>query len=72
MVSHQNLNMKQQSANNGRCYQMDKSGQCMPRGSKDYEVNQLLYGRVVPCRDERLEKGKFSLKPCLADYNYIS
>ena len=41
---------------------------CMPRGSKDYEVNQLLCGKGVPCQDERLEKGSFSLKPYLANY----
>ena len=33
---------------------------CMPRGSKDYEVNQPLCGKVVPYKDERLEKGIFS------------
>ena len=32
---------------------------CMPRGSKDYEFNQLLGGKGVPCQDERLEKGSF-------------
>ena len=50
------MNVEQQSANDGRCYQMEKSGQLHARGSKDYEFNQLLYGRVVPCQDERLEK----------------
>ena len=58
-ISHQNLSMEQQSANDGRCYQMDKLDSCMPRGSKDYEVNQLLDGKGVPCQDERLEKGSF-------------
>ena len=42
---------------------------CMPRGSKDHEVNQLLCGRVVPCKDEGLEKRNF-LKPYLANYDY--
>ena len=41
---------------------------CMPRGSQDYAVNQLLRGRGIPCKDEGFEKGKFSLKPCLANY----
>ena len=44
---------------------------CMPKGIKDYEVNQLLCGRGVPCQDKRIEKGS-SLKLYLADYNYIS
>ena len=56
---YRNLSMKQQSASDGHCYQMDKSGQCVPRGSKDYEVNQLLCEKGVPCQDERLEKGSF-------------
>ena len=30
---------------------------CMPRGSKNYEVNPLLCEKGVPCNDERLEKG---------------
>ena len=38
---------------------------CMPRGSKDYEFNQLLHERVVPCQDERLEKGSFLENPIL-------
>ena len=41
---------------------------CMPRGSQDYAVNQLLRGRGIPCKDEGFEKGNFSLKPCLANY----
>ena len=49
---------------------MDKSRNCMPRGSKTMKSNQLLCGRGVPCKDEGLEKGNF-LKPYLADYNYI-
>ena len=40
---------------------------CMPRGSKDYEVNQLLCEKGIPCKDERFER-EFSLKPCLANY----
>ena len=47
---------------------MDKSGNSMLRGSKDYEVNQLLCGKGVPCKEEGLEKGNF-LKPCLANYD---
>ena len=59
--SHRNLSMKQQSANDGYCYQKGTNlDNCMPRGSKDYEVNQLLCGKEVLCQDERLEKGSFS------------
>ena len=50
---------------------MDKSRNCMPRGSKTMKSNQLLCGRGVSCKNEGLEKGNF-LKPYLADYNYIS
>ena len=50
---------------------MDKSKNCMPRGSKTMKSSQLLCGRGVPCKDVGLEKGSF-LKPYLADYNYIS
>ena len=50
---------------------MEKSGNCMPRGSKTMKSNQLLCGRGVPCKDVGLEKGSF-LKPYLADYNYVS
>ena len=50
---------------------MDKSRNCMPRGSKTMKSNHLLYGRGVPCKDVGLEKGSF-LKPYLADYNYVS
>ena len=39
----------------------------MPRGSKDYEVNQLLCGKGIPCKDGRFER-EVSLKPCLANY----
>ena len=70
-VRYQNLSMEQQSANDGHCYKMDKSGQLHARSSKDYEVHQLLCGQGVPCEDVGLEKGSF-LKPYLADYNYIS
>ena len=48
---------------------MDKSGNCMPRGSKTMKSNQLLCGGGVPCKDEGLEKGDF-LKPCLDNYDY--
>ena len=44
---------------------------CMPRGSKDCKVNQLLCGREFHEKMRDL-KGKFSLKPCLPNYNYIS
>ena len=49
---------------------MDKSENCMPRGSKTMKSNQLLCGRGVPCEDVGLEKGSF-LKLYLVDYNYI-
>ena len=73
--SHQNLSMEQQSASDclkEKCaaVNMDKSGNCMPRGSKTMKSNQLLCGRGVPCKDEGTENGSF-LKPSLADYNYI-
>ena len=42
----------------------------MPRGSKDYEVNQLLYGKGIPWEDEGFEREVF-IRPYLADYNYI-
>ena len=35
---------------------MDKSRNCMPRGSKTMKPNQLLCGRGVPCKDVGLEK----------------
>ena len=38
---------------------MDKSGNCIRRGSKTMKSNQLLCGKGVPCKDEGLEKGKF-------------
>ena len=63
--------MEQKSANDNHCCQMEKSGNCMSRGSKTMKSNQLLCGRGVPCKDVGLEKGSF-LKPYLADYNYIS
>ena len=50
---------------------MNKSRNCMPRGSKTMKSNQVLCGREVPCKNEGLEKGSF-LKPYIADYNYIS
>ena len=38
---------------------MGKSRNCMPRGSKTMKSNQLLCGRGVPFKDERLKKGSF-------------
>ena len=38
---------------------------CMPRGSKDYEVNQLLCGKKEFHEKMRDWKGKFSLDPIL-------
>ena len=69
------LSVEQKSASNflkEQCaaVNMDKSRNCMPRGSKTMKSNQLLCGRGVPCKDEGLEKGNF-FKPCLANYNYI-
>ena len=66
--------MEQQSASDclkEKCVavNMDKSRNCMPRGSKTMRSNQLLCGRGVPCKDEGLEKGNF-LKPCLDNYDY--
>ena len=49
---------------------MDKSKNCMPRGSKTTKSNQLLCGRGVPCKDVELEKGSF-LKPYLSNYIYV-
>ena len=40
---------------------------CMPRGSKDYEVNRLLCGKGIPYKEGRFER-EVSLKPCLANY----
>ena len=69
------LSVEQQSASDclkEKCaaINMDKSENCMPRGSKTMKSNQLLCGKGVPCRDEGLEKGNF-LKPYLANCNYI-
>ena len=48
-ISDWNLSMKQQSANDGHCYQKGTNlDNCMPRGSEDYEVNQLLCGKGIP------------------------
>ena len=44
---------------------------CMPRGSKDCEVNQLLCGRGIRREDEGFEREVF-IKPYLAYFNYIS
>ena len=41
---------------------MDKSENCMPRGSKTMKSNQLLCGRGVPCKDEGLKR-EVSLNP---------
>ena len=73
--SRQHLNVGKQSASGclkEKCVavNMEKSKNCMPRGSKTLNSNQLLCGRGVPCKDEGLEKVNF-LKPYLADYNYI-
>ena len=73
--SHQNLNVEQHSASDclkKKCaaVNMDKSRNCMPRGSKTMKSNQLLCGRGVPCKDEGLEKGNL-LKPYLANYDYM-
>ena len=46
---------------------MDKSENCMPRGSRTLKTNQLLYGRGVPFKDEGFERGNF-LNPCLTNY----
>ena len=35
---------------------MDKSKNCMPRGSKTMNSNQLLCGRGIPCKDEGFER----------------
>ena len=51
--------MEQKSAKDGRCCQMDKYEQCMPRGSKDYEANQLLCGKGIPREDEGFEREVF-------------
>ena len=72
--SHHNLNAEQQSTSDclkKKCVavNMDKSGNCMPRGRKTMKSNQLLCGKGVPCKDEGLEKGNF-LKPYLANYDY--
>ena len=74
--SHQNLSMEQQSDSDflkEKCatINMDKSRNCMPRGSNTMKSNQLLCGRGVPYKDVGLEKESF-LKPYLSDYNYIS
>ena len=62
--SHQNLNVEKKSANDclekkSGVVNMDKSGNCMPRGSKTMNPNQLLCGRGVPCKDEGLKKRIF-------------
>ena len=70
--NHQSLNVVLQSTSgylNKKCVavNMDKSGNCMPRGSKTMKSNKLLCGRAVPCKDEGLEKGNF-LNPCITNY----
>ena len=70
--SHQSLNVVLQSTSDclvKKCatVNMDKSGNCMPRGSKTMKSNQLLCGRGVPYKDEGHEKENF-LKPYLANY----
>ena len=69
------MRMEQQSASNclkEKCaaVNMDKSRNCIRRGSKTMKSNLLLCGRGVPCEDVGLEKGIF-LKPYVADYNYM-
>ena len=59
MVSHQNMSMEKQSANDGRCYQMDNLENCMPEVARTMKADQLLCGRGVPCKDVGLEKGSF-------------
>ena len=44
---------------------------CMPKGSRDYEVNQLLCGKGIPREDEGFEREVF-IRPYLSNYNYIS
>ena len=48
-----------------------KLDSCMPRGSKDYEANQLLCGKGIPREDEGFEREVF-IRPYLVDYNFIS
>ena len=72
--NHQSLNVVLQSTSDclmKKCVavNMDKSRNCMPRGSNTMKSNQLLCGRRVPCKDEGLEKGNL-LKPYLANYDY--
>ena len=43
---------------------MDKSENCMHRGSKTMNSNQLLCGRGIPCKDEGFERQN-SLTPIL-------
>ena len=51
---------------------MDKSRNCMPRGSKTMNSNQLLCGRGVPCKDEGLEKKReIYLNPVLIITSFI-
>ena len=68
------LSVEQQSASDylkEKCpsVNMDKSRNCMPRGSKTMKSNQLLCGKGAPYKDEGPKKGNF-LKPCLANYDY--
>ena len=48
-----------------------KLDSCMPRGSKDYDTNQLLCGKGIPREDEGFER-EFFIRPYLVDYNFIS
>ena len=48
-----------------------KLDSCMPRGSKDYEANQLLCGKGIPREDEGFER-EVLIRPYIADYNFIS
>ena len=72
--NHLSFNAKLQSTNDclkRKCVvvNMEKSRNCMPRGSNTMKSNQLLCGRGVPCKDEGHEKGNF-LKPYLSNYDY--
>ena len=45
-------------------------GNCMPRGSKTMNSNQLLCGRGIPCKDEGFEREN-SLTPVLLTILYF-
>ena len=64
--------MEQQSANNGRCCQMEKSGQLHAQGQQGLWSQPAAVWEKEFHEKMRDLKGMFSLKPCIADYNYIS